>query len=219
MLRDARLPTRRRGAYRMHMVAAAKVWTVEEVLALPWDGRRIELIDGALIVNGVEVPDGILEQLEPEMTPAPAWSHQHVLRALIELLLEYTKRSGVGIVMFAPADVPLAGEQVVQPDLFVVPRTGEHLPDDFRDAGRMLLAVEIVSPSTARMDRTRKRALYQSAGVPDYWVVDVESRRIERWRLDSDIGHIFTVEMEWAPPGASELLRVDIPALFKGLRD
>jgi Uma2 family endonuclease len=46
----------------------------------------------------------------------------------------------------------------------------------------LLLAVEVLSPSSAHFDRVRKRRFFQRVGVPEYWIVDVDARLIERWR-------------------------------------
>lgn len=198
----------------MYMVAATKVWTAEEVLALPSDGRWIELIDGVLLVNGVEVPGGDLEHLDPEMTPAPSWPHQQLAFALARRLAAYVEEHGIGHLMPAPAGVSPVPGQVVQPDLFVVPLIEGRIPRSWEEAGSLLLTVEVLSPSTAKRDRTRKRALYQQAGVPEYWIVDPEERRIERWKPGTEIGEILTTTIDWAPPGAPEPLRIDLPALF-----
>jgi Uma2 family endonuclease len=199
----------------MHMLASPKVWTVEEVLALPEDGRRYELVDGVLLVNGVAVPGGDLESLDPAMTPSPTWTHQDAVLELARRLAEYVDRHRIGRAMIAPADVPLQHGQLVQPDIFVVPLTaGGKRPKEWADAGRLLLAVEVLSPSTARSDKVRKRALYQRAGVPQYWIVDVDARIVERWTPDSDRAEVQATRIEWSPDGATEPLRLDLLEYF-----
>lgn len=88
--------------------------------------------------------------------------------------------------MIAPADVEFNHDRMVEPDLFVVPLLDGRVPRTWEEAGRLLLAVEILSPSTARADRTVKRRLYQSEGIPEYWIVDVDARLMELWRPDDD---------------------------------
>ena len=68
---------------------------------------------------------------------------------------------------------------------------------------------EFVSPSSARYDRTVKRLRYQRARVPDYWVVDVAARAVERWRPESEEADLLTERVEWA--GFS----IDLPAMFR----
>ena len=83
-----------------------------------------------------------------------------------------------------------------------------------RPLGRLLLAVEILSPSSARADRYVKRQLYQSEGVPEYWIVDPASRFIERWRPGDDEPEVLTEVLRWAPVEGREALVVDLVGYF-----
>ena len=65
----------------------------------------------------------------------------------------------------------------MQPDVFVVPWREEGQPRSWQDVTPLLLAVEVLSPSTARADRHRKRLIYQSQRVPEYWIVDADAMR------------------------------------------
>lgn len=117
---------------------------------LPDDGHRYELIDGSLIVS-----------------PGPALPHQDVVGNL-HLLLRAACPPQLKVVL-APFAVALADDTEVQPDLLVAPRdqfTVKELP------GPPLLAVEVLSPSTRRVDLLLKRDRLQAAGVASYWLVD-----------------------------------------------
>lgn len=119
---------------------------------LPDDGHRYELIDGVLIVS-----------------PAPALPHQDAVGNL-HLLLRAACPPGLKVVL-APFAVALADDTEVQPDLLVAPReqfTRRDLP------GPPLLAVEVLSPSTRRVDLLLKRDRLQAAGVRSYWLVDAD---------------------------------------------
>lgn len=201
----------------MHMVAPAKVWKVEDVLALPWDGRRFELVDGMLLVNGVEVPGGDLDDLDPAMTPSASLVHQHAVVTLVRLLADFAEPTRAGRVIVAPADVRLTPVTVVQPDVFVAPFVDGRAPRTLDEIKTLLLAVEIISPSSARSDRLHKRVLYQRAGVAEYWIVDLDARVVERWKPGSDVGEIFTTLIEWLPAGTESPLRIDLPAFFDGV--
>jgi Uma2 family endonuclease len=128
----------------------------------PDDGRRYELYDGEVYV-----------------IPSPLLIHQMVAARLYDVLRDYVRTHG-GIVLFAPLDIVLTEYDVVQPDLLLFTREREHLlalrkvtqvsPD---------LAIEILSPSTARNDRGRKRHLLARHGVREYWLVDPDAVVIE----------------------------------------
>jgi hypothetical protein len=198
----------------MHMVAPAKHWTVEAVRALPDDGRRYELIDAILHVNGVPVPDGDLATFDPAMTPSPAARHQHRTFTLARILADYVDAQRRGVVMLSPADLSLTPGTIVQPDIFVTPLFAGGPPSDFADVSSLLLAVEVLSPSTARTDRIRKRSYYQRAGVPEYWIVDNDSQVIERWRPTDERPEILAGSIAWHPEGATQPLVIDLEKFF-----
>ena len=135
---------------------AAKRWTVELLDTLPDDGNRYELVDGELLV-----------------TPAPAYRHQDAATELASLLRGYAKRYRLAAVLAAPADVEYSRHTRVQPDILAVPLKGGKTPRDFAEARHLLLAVEILSPSSVRADQLVKRRLYQRQQVPQYWIIAV----------------------------------------------
>ncbi len=128
----------------------------DDLDALPDDLERRELIGGELIV-----------------APSPLVSHQDRLGQLYELFSGWRGIPGVGKPYLAPLDVRLSDRDTVQPDLFFV-RWERHdrFVGDRRFDGPPDIVVEVVSPSSRRLDRVRKLALYERAGVPEYWVVD-----------------------------------------------
>ena len=75
--------------------------------------------------------------------------------------------------------------------------------------------VEISSPSTARYDRTLKQLRYQRAGVPEYWVVELDARLVERWRPTDSRPEILTDRLAWQPTGASSPLELDVAEYFQ----
>lgn len=129
--------------------------------AMPDDGHRHELLDGVLIV-----------------TPAPSPRHQ---RASARLLTRLHSRLPDGVeVMHAPLDVALADNTVLQPDLLIA-RTTDFTDRDLPMAP--LLVIEILSPSTRRLDLLLKRSRYEEAGCANYWVVDPAEPSIIAWQL------------------------------------
>jgi Uma2 family endonuclease len=182
----------------MAMPARHTEWTVEMVRALPDDGNRYEVIDGELFV-----------------TPAPSFSHQRAVRELTLLVAPYVRDHGVGEVIFAPADAVVYGpRKFVQPDLFVMPLLDGVPVRAWTDVGHLVLTVEVLSPSTARVDRGKKRRLYRDKGVPEYWIVDIDARTIERWRPSDRAPEILSETLEWRPDHAVSPLVIDIVSFF-----
>ena len=174
-------------------------WTRDMVLALPDDGNRYELFDGELLV-----------------TPAPTGLHQLALARLFGLVAPYVHANAVGEALWSPADLALGGEQLSQPDLFVMPWLpgGRRLWSAFPDP---ILVVEILSPSTERFDRTVKRPRFQRAGIPEYWIVDLDRRAVERWRPKDTHPETLDQRLTWHPDGAAEALTIDLPEYFAGV--
>lgn len=199
-VRRGRLPELRRNHQTMGMSAAQRRrWTAPEVRQLmhagPEHGPRYELIAGELLV-----------------TPAHSARHQRVLAWLFRQLSPFVEREQLGEVLWSPADLELAPGEISQPDLFVVPPiSGVRTWSDVR---QLLLAVEALSPSTARYDRTLKRPFYQRVGVPDYWIVDLDARLVECWTPSDDRPAVLAHELTWAPRGANTSLRIDLDQLW-----
>jgi Uma2 family endonuclease len=173
-------------------------WTAEMVRALPDDGNRYEVIDGELFV-----------------TPSPALRHQDAVLAMASLIRPYVNANGIGHVVVSPADVTFDDGSLVQPDVFVTPLVGGRRPREWSEVKTLLLAVEVLSPSTARADRRVKLRLYQRQRVPEYWIVDVDARLIERWRLDDQRPEIVADRLEWQPDPAHPSLVIDLPTCFR----
>ena len=183
----------------MGMPHIARRYTVDEVLAFPDDGNRYELVDGELLV-----------------TPAPGPTHQTVLTDLTVWLGRYLEQHpGIARLFVSPADITWDREKLVQPDLFVVP-AGE-VSRSWTTLRTLLLAVEIVSPSSARGDRLVKRRLYQRQGVHTYWIVDPDARLAEVWQPDDERPVIVTDVLRWCVAPDAPALEVNLETLFGGL--
>ena len=181
----------------MGMPATDTQWTAEMVRAIPDDNNRYQVVDGELFV-----------------TPAPTWRHGDVVLELVAIFLDYLKKNAVGHLKISPQDVELDYRTLVEPDLFVVPLLDGKKPRTWEDARALLLVVEVLSPSTARLDRRVKRERYQRESVPEYWIVDTDARLIERWRPNDDRPEIISQQIAWNPVGASDPLVIDLPELF-----
>jgi Uma2 family endonuclease len=138
--------------------------------ALPDDGRRYEIHDGEL-----------------SMTPAPGSGHQGVSIALASALYTHVTERGLGRVFTAPIDVILSDTTIVQPDLVFIAIDRASIISARGIEGAPTLVVEILSPSTARIDRSRKLQIYARHGVPYYWIVDSDARSIDVYRATAGI--------------------------------
>jgi Uma2 family endonuclease len=172
-------------------------WTVDMLEALPDDGNRYEIIDGNLFV-----------------TPAPRRTHQRAVMRLGMLLDSYLRPHRELEVLASPADIRAGKRTSVQPDLFVVPIDDEHAGTQWPDVGAMMLAIEVLSPGTARVDRQQKRRLYQRERVAEYWVVDLDSRLVERWRPGDDRPEILSDRVDWRPDATRLMLTIDLLEYF-----
>ena len=186
----------------MGMSLSRTEWTVEMLNALPDDGMRYEVIDGELLV-----------------TPAPAFVHQTAVHELALLLGPYVKAARLTL-LTAPAAVTFSQRREVQPDLLVIPR----LPNGrrasrFEDVGVLLLAVEVLSPSSLRTDRHTKRWVYQQERVAEYWIVDTDARIVERWIPDAIEPQALCNLMLWQPVLTQEPLTINLGQYFRDVLD
>jgi Uma2 family endonuclease len=142
---------------------------------LTWDeGARFELIDGEIF----------------NMSPAPSRRHQQVLRELSTAFSVFLREKECEV-FFAPFDVRLLVENkqdddinnVVQPDLSIV--CDKDKLDDKGCNGAPDMIIEILSPSSVKLDRWRKFQLYEKAGVKEYWLVDPINESVEIYLLIS----------------------------------
>ncbi|MGQ0648052.1 MAG: Uma2 family endonuclease [Gemmatimonadaceae bacterium] len=185
-----------RRAYAMAMPVQHSDWTVEMLHALPDDGNRYEIIDGELLVS-----------------PSPSHVHQRAIGELHVVLHTYLTGTDLEAV-FAPFDVTWSSRTEVQPDLLVAPSSHLRELPRGRGASLLTLAVEVLSPSTARTDRHQKRRLYGSQGVPEYWIVDTGSRLLERWRPGDEEPDVLLTTLTWQPPIERAPLILDVTAYF-----
>ena len=133
----------------------ATEWTVDDLDLLPEDGLRYELLDGTLLVS-----------------PAPTRRHQRAAFELGALLRQTCPRHME--VMIAPLDWRPDSRTSLQPDVLVL--ADRDLESTAADS--MILAVEVLSPSSRRKDAVYKRSKYEDSGIASYWIVDPEGPSI-----------------------------------------
>lgn len=138
--------------------------TYDDYAEIPSDGQIWQIVDGEVYV-----------------TPAPSPFHQRASKRLQRQLEAHFEETGCGEVFDAPIDLILSQHDVMQPDLVVVTdpasvtRRGIEAPPP--------LVVEVLSPSSVRLDREVKARRLAGFGVPHYWVLDPEARTLECFQL------------------------------------
>lgn len=144
--------------------------TLEDIYALP-DGERAELINGHIY----------------NMAP-PSRIHQEILMGLSATLRDYIlKNAGNCKVYPAPFAVFLGedNKNYVEPDISVI--CDRIKLTDKGCNGAPDFVIEIVSPSSRKMDYTTKNTLYSDFGVREYWIVDPSKERTTIYRYEEDV--------------------------------
>jgi Uma2 family endonuclease len=143
---------------------SGRPYTVADLEEMPDDGRRYELIDGMLHVS-----------------PAPGFRHQKVVVKLV-VRLDAACPDGMQL-LAAPFSVQPSDSTELQPDVLVA-RDGD-LTEKLLPVAP-LLAVEVLSPSTALYDLNIKMAAYERLGVHSYWVIDPREPKLTSFELDAE---------------------------------
>lgn len=143
------------------LLTATKSATIEDYERLE-EGAPYQLIGGELI-----------------MSPSPTPFHQRISRNLMRAIDEFVESTKLGWIFDAPLDVYFTDRDIYQPDLIFVRKERVHLIGRNKFNIVPDLVIEILSPSNAYYDLTRKKAIYCEHGVEEYWIVDPEEETIE----------------------------------------
>ena len=138
-------------------------WTYEDYLRLPDDGQRYEVIRGSLYV-----------------TPPPIPEHQYSSFEFAFQLSAFVREQDLGLVLPAPLEIrlPRGIATPVQPGVVFFRKGNEPRRGTSGFEGVPDLLAEVLSPGTERRDRTTKLRAYQEAGVPEYWLIDPQTRTV-----------------------------------------
>ena len=156
----------KKGSELFMVIAGEKTYTYEDILALP-EGERAELIDGEMF-----------------MKESPARRHQDASGWLAHNIFNYiqTKKKMCRVYISTFAVFPKKDDRnYVEPDVTVV--CDRDKLDDVGCNGAPEWVIEVVSPSSMKMDYERKKKLYQESGVEEYWIVDTEKERVSVYRF------------------------------------
>ncbi len=144
------------------MQAQGIIFTYDDYLTLPNDGKRYEIIDGDL-----------------HMSPSPIPEHQLILWQLTNIFTPFIHENKWGKLLLAPTDVVFSMTDVAQPDLMLISRTRDHIITKKNSIAAPDFIVAILSEGTEKTDRTTKKTLYEKYGVTEYWIVNPFDRSIE----------------------------------------
>lgn len=161
--------------------------TYEAYAGLPDDGMRYEVLEGAL----------------EAMSPSPTANHQSVS---MDLALRLQRCKSDYLILAAPLDVILSRTNVLQPDLILIHRSRTDIVTRRGVEGAPDLVVEILSPRSRARDKVRKMKIYAKHGVPEYWVVDIDARTLERHVLTETGAYELTELFESGDTVSSEKL-------------
>jgi Uma2 family endonuclease len=142
-------------------VTEKKKYTYEDYLKTP-DDKSYELIEGALL-----------------MTPSPVPKHQRISKKIAVRLEQFVTEKNLGEVFYAPCDVHLDDENVLQPDILFIAKERLDIIGDKNIQGAPDLVIEIISESSAYRDMVQKKKLYARFRVGEYWIVIPEEASIE----------------------------------------
>lgn len=171
------------------------LWTVADLEQLPDDGNRYEILHGELLV-----------------TPLPSAGHQGVSARLLVSFAIWC-RAHTGWRFLTPGGVYISETTWLEPDVAIYP-SPEYLNLPWRDMPAPVLVVEVLSPSTRKRDRHRKRPAYLTHGVGQVWLVNEEARTIERWTAASEFPEINHGSITWSPSADLPSLVVTEAELF-----
>jgi len=140
--------------------------TAAQFLELPEDRHPIQLIEGKLVEMAAPIP-----------------KHQRLVKRFANLLDNLVPN---GEVFISPIAVYLDENNVPEPDVVWVSEDGRCEIQDTLLRGAPELIVEILSPTTARYDKTVKFLLYEKYRISEYWIVDPIREQVEVWELTAD---------------------------------
>ena len=145
-------------------------WTYEDYLRLPDDDNRYEIIEGVLY-----------------MANAPAYDHQYTVSKILQKLANHVEDKKLGVVLTAPFEIHLSEKtRPVQPDVLFI--ANDRKPDVSAQVfkGSPDIVVEVISPSSLRVDQHIKFGVYEQSKVREYWLVDPKTRSVEVYSLPKD---------------------------------
>jgi Uma2 family endonuclease len=174
--------------------------TYEDYVQIPDDGKRHEIIDGVHYAS-----------------PSPTTDHQDLAGALYRRMSNHVYDNQLGKIYFAPLDVVLSGNDIVQPDILFISAARLNIITAPNIKGAPDLVVEILSDSNRHRDETLKRERYDQLGVQEYWIIDPRRKAARIFRRTSHAG--FGAPTELTAASGQALTTPLLPGLEIPLRE
>jgi Uma2 family endonuclease len=156
------------------IVVEKKKYTYEDYLKISDDKGRYELVNGELL-----------------MTPSPIPNHQRISGKLEFVVRKFVTENNLGEVFYAPCDVYLDDENVVQPDILFISKDRLNIIGDKNIQSAPNLVIEIISENSVYRDMVQKKRLYARFGVKEYWIVIPEEKEVEVYILKGEAYQLY----------------------------
>lgn len=153
--------------------------TFEEFLVITANEKKAEFVDGEIVYMA-----------------AASIRHELLFKFLLSVLNLYVKRHQLGLVLGSDVAMKLEeGRRGREPDLLFLTNERTNLLRENYLEGAADLVVEIISPESLSRDRGEKFVEYETAGIPEYWLIDPQRQQAEFYRLSED-GHYRVVNTD-----------------------
>lgn len=147
-----------------------KLLTYEDYARLtPPDSGNYELINGKIF-----------------FMPSPKPSHQRISSRLNAYLGTFIILNNLGELFAAPMDVVFTEHDTFQPDLLFISKEMQSIIGENKIEGIPDLVVEILSPSNDNKEMSYKKHIYESTGVKEYWLIDVEKQTLTKYEQEEN---------------------------------
>lgn len=175
------------------------------------DGDPIELIDGLLVRKDRSVCG------ESPMTHHPR--HALLIKRLQRLLTAACDSSDLHVQIQLP--VMLSQISAPEPDIAVVRGSEEDYADRHPGPTDLSLVIEIAGSSLST-DRSTKQRLYATAGIPQYWLINLAESEVENYERPNGVSGTYTQRTIWKPgqtlvwePSPAQRLEINLIDLFR----
>ena len=181
----------------MLMATKTRRWTSADLVDLPDDGNRYEVLDGELFVTPQAVP-----------------YHEFVAFELARKIADYCDLHGLA--HLASPGAVVWDDNELQPDIQVIPGKWVYgVETTWRELALPLLVVEVLSPSTRQRDLKKKRDAYLRLGIATYWIVDLDERSVTVWSNSPPTSETVTDTVRWVARADIAALEIPLDRIFR----